>query len=143
MFFFYCGKKPTKAGTAAEDFFLGAWGFKDHPFSYQLYGAPIVEKGRAGSRSSVYRFHLDAPMVFKTSFKATIEHGNANHRSDNYYSVAYWYQAEPHAPFPPFPPVEQRLPTLQHVGGPGSEAPTSPAKANRVTPPKTVTPLKK
>ena len=87
------------AGTGAEDYFLGAWGFKDHPFSYQLYGAPIVGKGRAGARSSVYRFHLDSPIVFKTSFKATIEHGNANHRSDNYYSVAYWYQTEPHAPF--------------------------------------------
>jgi Protein of unknown function (DUF2961) len=143
MFFVDGAKKPTIAGTGAEDYFLGAWGFRDHPFSYQLYGAPIVEKGRAGSRSSVYRFHLDSPMVFNTSFKATIEHGNANHRSDNYYSVAYWYQAEPHAPFPPFPPVEQRLPTLEHVGGPGSEAPASPAKANRATPPKTLTPLKK
>ena len=143
MFFVDGAKKPTIAGTGAEDYFLGAWGFRDHPFSYQLYGAPIVEKGRAGSRSSVYRFHLDSPIVFKTAFKATIEHGNANHRSDNYYSVAYWYQTEPHAPFPPFPPVEQRLPTLEHVGGPGSETPASPAKVNRATPPKTVTPLKK
>jgi len=109
MFFIDGAKKPTVAGTGAEDYFLGAWGFKDHPFSYQLYGAPIVEKGRAGSRSSVYRFHLDSPMVFGTSFKATIEHGNANHRSDNYYSVAYWYQTEPHAPFPSLPPAEQRL----------------------------------
>jgi hypothetical protein len=74
----------------------------------------------AGSRSSVYRFHLDQPIPFTKSFKATIEHGNANHRSDNFYSVAYWYQAEPHAPLPPLPSVEQRLPALQPVGGPGN-----------------------
>src|SRR6202034_4671496 len=92
-------------------------------FSYQLYGAPIVGKSVAGGRTSVYRFHLDSPIVFKTSFKATIEHGNANHRSDNFYSVAYWYQGEPHAPFPQLPPVDQRLAMLGAVGGPGSTGP--------------------
>ncbi len=126
MFFVDGAKKPSIAGTGAEDYFLGAWGFKDHPFSYQLYGAPIVGKSVAGGRTSVYRFHLDSPIVFKTSFKATIEHGNANHRSDNFYSVAYWYQVEPHAPFPPLPPVEQRLPVLQHVGGPGNRGAAAP-----------------
>jgi hypothetical protein len=25
--------------------------------------------------------------------------------------VAYWYQTEPHASFPPLPPLAQRLPT--------------------------------
>ena len=47
-------------------------------------------------------------------------HGHANHRSDNYFSVAYWYQTEPHAPFPMLPTVEQRLPRLYPVGGPGN-----------------------
>lgn len=125
MFFVDGVKKPNIAGTGSEDYFLGAWGFKEHPFSYLMYGAPIVGKDRAGSRSSVYRFHLDAPIVFKTSFKATIEHGNANHRSDNFYSVAYWYQTEPHAAFPPLPAVEQRLPALEQVGGPGNTMPAS------------------
>ena len=134
MFFVDGAKTPTIAGTGAEDYFLGAWGFKDHPFSYQLYGAPVVGKGRAGSRSSVYRFHLDSPIVFNTSFKATIEHGNANHRSDNYYSVAYWYQAEPHAPFPALPPVEQRLPMLEPVGGPGSAVPSPAARPTGAKP---------
>jgi hypothetical protein len=128
MFFVDGAKRPSIAGTGSEDYFLGAWGFRGKPFSYQLYGAPVVGKEVAGGRSSVYRFHLDSPIVFKTSFKATIEHGNANHRSDNYYSVAYWYQTEPHAPFPPLPPVEQRLPLLEHVGGPGSVGRPVPAK---------------
>ena len=120
MFFIDDDAAPAISGTGSEDYFLGAWDFGGKPFSYQLYGAPVVGTELAGSRSSVYRFHLDAPIVFRKSFKATIEHGHANHRSDNYYSVAYWYQTEPHAAFPPLPPVEQRLPALQPVGGPGN-----------------------
>lgn len=120
MFFIDGAKTPQIIGTGTEDYFLGAWDFGGHPFSYQLYGAPLVGKELAGSRSSVYRFHLAQPIPFQKSFKATIEHGNANHRSDNYYSVAYWYQAEPHALLPPLPPVDQRLPALQPVGGPGN-----------------------
>ena len=127
MFFVDGDALPTITGTGSEDYFLGAWDFAGQPFSYQLYGAPVVGTELAGSRSSVYRFHLDDPIPFKKSFKATIEHGNANHRSDNYYSVAYWYQSEPHAPFPPLPPAADRLPALQHVGGPGN-AITSPAR---------------
>ena len=120
MFFVDGASRPSIAGTGSEDYFLGAWDFGGKPFSYQLYGAPVLGNELAGSRSSVYRFHLDSPIPFTQSFKATIEHGHANHRSDNYYSVAYWYQAEPHAPFPPLPPVERRLPELQMVGGPGN-----------------------
>jgi hypothetical protein len=129
MFFVDDDATPAINGTGSEDYFLGAWDFGGKPFSYQLYGAPVVGPELAGSRSSVYRFHLDAPITFRRSFKATIEHGNANHRSDNFYSVAYWYQAEPHAPFPPLPPVDQRLPVVQQVGGPGNaNAVSSPAR---------------
>jgi len=120
MFFIDGSKTPQIDGTGSEDYFLGAWDFGGHPFSYQLYGAPIVGRELAGSRSSVYRFHLAQPIPFQKSFKATIEHGHANARSDNFYSVAYWYQAEPHQPLPPLPPVEQRLPALQPTGGPGN-----------------------
>ena len=122
MFFIDGAKRPSIAGTGTEDYFLGAWDFGGKPFSYALYGAPIVGKELAGSRWSVYRFHFDSPIPFTKSIRATIEHGNVNDRSDNYYSVAYWYQAEPHVPFPPLPPVEQRLPALQPVGGPGNAA---------------------
>jgi hypothetical protein len=125
MFFIDDATLPV-AGTGAEDYFLGAWGFGS-PFSYQLYGAPQVGTEVAGGRSSVYRFHLDSPIPFTKYMKATIEHGHANHRSDNYYSVAYWYQAEPHMPFPPLPAVDDRIPTLQIVGGPGNGAAGQPS----------------
>ncbi len=126
MFFIDGATTPSYVGTGTEDYFLGAWDFGGTPFSYPLYGAPIVERELAGARQSVYRFHLDSPIPFTKSFKATIEHGNANHRSDNFYSVAYWYQTEPHQPFPPLPPVDDRIPVLQIVGGPGNASPTQP-----------------
>jgi len=111
---------PSINGTGSEDYYLGAWGFDGGPFNYLLFGAPIVGKNVAGSRSSVYRFHLDSPIPFTKSIRVTIEHGQANHRSDNYFSVAYWYQAEPHATFPALPPVEDRLPRIYPTGGPGN-----------------------
>jgi hypothetical protein len=120
MFFIDGAHEASLAGTGTEDYFLGAWDFGGSPFSFQQYGAPVVGKELAGSRSSVYRFHLDSPIPFTKSMRATIEHGHANHRSDNYYSVAYWYQTEPHQPFPPLPPVDDRIPAFRAVGGPGN-----------------------
>jgi hypothetical protein len=122
MFFIDGEKRPSINGTGTEDYFLGAYDFGGRPFSYALYGAPVVGEERAGGRSSLYRFHLDSPIPFTKSIKATIEHGHANGRSDNFFSVAYWYQTEPHAAFPPLPPVEDRLPRLHTVGGPGNAA---------------------
>jgi hypothetical protein len=121
MFFIDSEEKPSINGTGSEDYFLGAWGF-GRPFSYATYGAPVVGPEFAGSRSSVYRFHLDSPIPFTNSLKATIEHGHANHRADNYSSVAYWYQTEPHAAFPALPPEDQRIPRIHLVGGPGNSA---------------------
>ena len=106
-------------GTGSEDYFLGAWDFGSAQ-AFPLHGSPVVGKELAGERSSVYRFHLDSPIPFTRYMKASIEHGHANARSDNMYSVAYWYQAEPHAPFPPLPNMSDRIPTEQFVGGPGN-----------------------
>jgi hypothetical protein len=120
MFFIDGETHPSITGTGSEDYFLGAFDFGEGPFSYRMYGAPVKGEERAGGRWSVYRFHFDSPIPFSKSVKATIEHGHANHRSDNYYSVAYWYQLEPHAVFPALPAVDARLPKLQPVGGPGN-----------------------
>jgi hypothetical protein len=120
MFFIDRETAPSINGTGSEDYFLGAWDFGGRAFSYPLYGAPVVGQEVAGGRWSLYRFHLDSPIPFTKSLRATIEHGHANHRSDNYYSVAYWYQAEPHATFPPLPQLEQRIPKIYAVGGPGN-----------------------
>ena len=120
MFFVDGEKLPSINGTGSEDYFLGAWDFGGRPFAYGLYGAPVVGQEVAGGRWSLYRFHLDSPIPFTKSLRATIEHGHANHRSDNFYSVAYWYQSEPHAAFPALPALEQRIPRIYAVGGPGN-----------------------
>ena len=120
MFFIDGEAVPSINGTGSEDYFLGAWDFGSHPFAYATFGAPVKGDEVAGGRSSVYRFHLDSPIPFTKSLKATIEHGHANHRSDNFFSVAYWYQAEPHGAFPPLPSVDERLPRVFPVGGPGN-----------------------
>ena len=99
MFFVDGESTPSINGTGSEDYFLGAWDFGGHAFSYGLFGAPVVGEALAGGRWSLFgftwirRFRLE-------SLRATIEHGHANHRSDNYFSVAYWYQTGPHAAFP-------------------------------------------
>jgi hypothetical protein len=116
MFFVDGEKLPSINGTGTEDYFLGAWDFGGKPFAYPLFGAPQVGPERVGSRWSVYRFHLDSPITFTKSLRATIEHGHANDRADNYYSVAYWYQTEPHAAFPVLPTIEDRLPRLHSAG---------------------------
>ena len=113
------GDAPSIVGTGGEDYFLGAWAYGG-PQDFMLHGAPVVGKELAGERSSMYRFHFDSPIPFTKSIRASMEHGHANHRSDNFYSVAYWYQSEPHAAFPALPDVDQRIPTLQFVGGPGN-----------------------
>jgi Protein of unknown function (DUF2961) len=113
------GDAPTIVGTGSEDYFLGAWGYMGAQ-DFLLHGAPVVGKDIAGDRSSMYRFHFDSPIPFTKSIRASIEHGHANHRSDNFYSVAYWYQSEPHEAFPALPNVDERIPTLEFVGGPGN-----------------------
>ena len=110
MFFIDGEKLPSINGTGTEDYFLGAWDFGGKPFSYGLFGAPVVGPEKKDSRWSVYRFHLDSPIPFTKSLRATIEHGHADDRGDNFSSVAYWYQIEPHAQFPALPPVASRLP---------------------------------
>jgi hypothetical protein len=109
MFFVDGEKLPSINGTGTEDYFLGAWDFGGKPFAYPLFGAPVVGPEKKDSKWSLYRFHLDSPITFQKSLRATIEHGHANDRGDNFYSVAYWYQTEPHAAFPKLPPVEDRL----------------------------------
>ena len=115
MFFVDGAKMPSIQGTGSEDYFEGAWGFGNKPFDYSTYGLPVAGQPLQGSRWSMYRFQLDQPIPFTKSFKATIEHGTANNRSDNFYSVAYWYQGAHFKPMPPLPPVEERIPRLLPV----------------------------
>jgi hypothetical protein len=112
--------KPRIHGTGGEDYFNGAWGFSK-TYSHPLTGLTEFHDWEPGSRFSHYRWHMEAPVRFRKSIRVTIEDGHANLRSDNLFSVAYWYQQHPHAKFPPLPPVEQRIPRFISVGGPGQD----------------------
>lgn len=110
MFFVDGEARPSIHGTGSEDYFSGAWDFGGKTFAYGLFGAPVVGRELKDELWSMYRFHLDAPVTFERSIRATIEHGHANNRADDYASVAYWYQTQPHSPFPALPPAAERFP---------------------------------
>jgi hypothetical protein len=112
--------EPRIHGTGGEDYFNGAWGFSSL-YSFPLIGLTVFQGWEPGSKFSLYRWHLEAPIRFDKSIRATIEDGHANLRSDNLFSVAYWYQKEPHAPLPQLPPVASRIPKIILVGGPGQD----------------------
>jgi hypothetical protein len=58
----------------------------------------------------MYRWYLADPIRFERSLTWTIEHGHDNNYENDYTSVAYWYQLEPHGEFPPLPECQARLP---------------------------------
>lgn len=63
----------------------------------------------------MYRWHLPDPIHFERDLRVAIQqigHDGRGlvERSDDVSSVAYWYQAEPHASFPDLPDAPQRRP---------------------------------
>ncbi|HEX4342289.1 MAG TPA: glycoside hydrolase family 172 protein [Verrucomicrobiae bacterium] len=131
-FFFIDGEKePSLRGTGTEDYFCDGWGFRqqDGPF----YGAPLWEGTATGDQCSVYRWHIPDPVTFKKSLHVEIEHKGSQvfpdgkrsgfiERDDLFSSVAFWYQTEPHKPWPALPPGPARLPFHDNVLLKGYEA---------------------
>jgi hypothetical protein len=116
--------QPTINGTGTEDYFNGAWGYGGQQYAYLHVGTPyIVDPEKIGGRYCQYRWHYESPIAFEKSIKVTIEHGTADDRADDFYSTAYWYQAEPHAPFPALPAPAERVPRVYAVGGERGVAP--------------------
>ncbi len=101
--------EPSIRGTGSEDYFSEAWGMRAgmSPF----HGCPLQEDDfQAGSKASVYRFHVADPVPFRKSIRVTIEHGHGNGRLDYLSSVAFWYQTEPHSAYAALPAADKRLP---------------------------------
>ncbi len=97
-------------GTGTEDYFNSSWCPKE-VFMHPYYGYPRVNNniGWLG-RTHCYRFHIQDPIIFKKSLRGSIEHGHANNMIEEIASVAYWYQKEPHRPFPALAAAKDRLP---------------------------------
>ena len=100
---------PTICGTGTEDYFGGAWCFGQN-YSAPFLGYPTGScDGKVGNRHGLYRFHVMDPIRFEKDMRVTMQaiswrsEGRYLPLQDDIASVAYWYQAEPHAQFPVFP----------------------------------------
>ncbi len=106
-------ENPTICGTGTEDYFGGAWGFGGETYSTPFLGYPLYRKEPGEvPHHGLYRWHIMDPIRFKKDLKVTIQalgwwpHGKFQPLTDDIASVGYWYQTEPHAQFPPLPPVQ-------------------------------------
>lgn len=120
---------PTICGTGTEDYFGGAWSFVDSEgqngqagqygtYSTAFLGLPQIIKpdgfSRSQQRFGMYRWHVMDPIRFEQDLSVTIQ--DLGWRSGQRYlpqqsdiaSTAFWYQAEPHAPFPKLPGNDER-----------------------------------
>ncbi len=97
---------PDLHGTGSEDYLNQAWGMQDNAFLRN--GSSIYEHNTGGYQTS-YVFHIENPVRFRKSIKATIEHGHGNHLCNEMSSVAYWYARKP-ARAKKVPAVEKRRP---------------------------------
>ncbi|NLG24045.1 MAG: DUF2961 domain-containing protein, partial [Clostridiales bacterium] len=97
-------------GTGTEDFFNSSW-CPSQTYSHPYFGYARIPEQRFGwlGRTHCYRFFLQDPIYFEKSLHASIEHGHANVLTLDLCTVAYWYQSEPHKPFPALPGKEGRL----------------------------------
>lgn len=104
---------PDLHGTGSEDYLCHAWGMQK--VSHMYCGQPWSEidddtnRHHDEGKVCVYRYHILDPIPFTKSIRVSIEHGHANDKANDYSSVAYWYQNEPHHPMKPLPSAEDRI----------------------------------
>jgi hypothetical protein len=115
-------KFPTICGTGTEDYFCGSHGFETYgpdktghytEFTTPYSGLSLVTRPDglydSQQRFSLYRWHIVDPVRFEQDLKVTIQAlgwrsgGRYLPLQDDIASTAFWYQAEPHAPFPALP----------------------------------------
>jgi len=116
------GKFPTVCGTGTEDYFCGSYCFmipdeqgkrQYKEFTTPYAGMPQVIKPDGANvtqmRFGLYRWHIMDPVRFENDLKVTMQAlgwrsgGRYLPLQDDISSVAFWYQTEPHAPFPKLP----------------------------------------
>jgi len=121
---------PTICGTGTEDYFCGSYDFDTRKktgdgvetsayteFCTPYSGLPQVVRGdghyNIEQRFGLYRWHIVDPIRFENSLKVTIQdlgwHSGGRYLplQDDIASVVYWYQTEPHTPFPKFPSKDE------------------------------------
>ena len=113
---------PTICGTGTEDYFCGSYNFDttapDGKRRYTEFSTPYTGLAQvirpdglydSQTRFGLYRWHITDPVRFDQDLKVTIQalgwrkDGRYLQLQDDIASVAFWYQTEPHAKFPPLP----------------------------------------
>jgi hypothetical protein len=139
LFYIDGEETPSLLGTGTEDYINEAWNMRVHSGLYT--GCTVFEPRSPDARVTAYRWHIQDPILFKTSLKFEIERrgyvmnskgevvSRSGLRPDYWSSVSYWYQdtiAEPWCEFPPFedrvnPEIVLQLPqvvdTIRHSSG--------------------------
>ncbi len=111
---------PTINGTGEEDYFCGSYGYKPldtegKELAYENYNTLYngFYKVPGHDVFGQYRWHVLDPIRFKNDLKVTLQslgwkdNGAYLSLQDDLASVVYWYQAEPHMPFPALPSKEE------------------------------------
>jgi hypothetical protein len=105
---------PSIHGTGTEEI-VGGGSCPGKEYNTACYGFNLLSNHNWYRQNSLYRFFLLDPIRFKKSIRYTIEHGHANNFENDYSSVAYWYQMEPHEKFTILLPKD-RIPLLHSAG---------------------------
>jgi Protein of unknown function (DUF2961) len=114
---------PTINGTGTEDYFNGSYDFENpEKHQYEEFTSPysglvqvLKPDGlyQSQQRFGLYRWHIPDPIRFASDLRVTIQAlgwrsgGRYLPLTDDISSVAFWYQAEPHADFPKLPTRDQ------------------------------------
>lgn len=113
------GKFPTIVGTGTEDYFGASYGFPalySTAYVGNVLDPKSINPDGGPPQHSLYRWHILDPIEFHKELKVTIQDlgwypdGTYQPGGDDIASTAFWYQKEPHAEFPKFPPLAQRWP---------------------------------
>ncbi len=100
---------PSIHGTGSEEIF-GGGASPQFEYNTPYTGFHIIENPDYSGVNGMYRWYVHDAIRFKKRIRWTIEHGHANNFENDYSSVAYWYQKEPHKTFPPLIGLEDRMP---------------------------------
>lgn len=116
-------KFPTIIGTGTEDYFCGSYNFEVNN-RYQTFSAAysgfhelINPDGLYNSqmRFGMYRWHIMDPIRFEKNLRVTIQdlgwdkNNRYSIRESDISSVVFWYQVEPHHPFPGLPSQKELM----------------------------------
>jgi hypothetical protein len=118
------GEFPTIIDGGTEDYFGGAWcfwskGVRDDPeqtYNTPYLGLPLaqIDNHKGARLYSLYRWHVHDSIGFASDLKVTVQtlswYPDRTYQpaTDDLASVAYWYQREPHAPYPRMVPLRDR-----------------------------------